>query len=157
ECCRACNRLPARESEPHGTSMVTQRNRAGVALVSPVYREGIDMFCDQCGTRLNEGQKFCNACGKPLAGIPAAPSRRSMEGHIKLLGILWLAISGFRLLPSMFLLGMRHGRFPFPNIPHFVLPIMGLVGGFILVCSILGFITGWGLLERQSWARPLAV
>jgi hypothetical protein len=115
------------------------------------------MFCDQCGTELGSGQNFCRACGKPLSGIPLGPARSRMDGHIKLLGILWLAISGLRLLPGLFLAGVGSHSFHFWNVPHFLLPIIGLIGGMYVVTSILGFVTGWGLLERAPWARPLAI
>ena len=115
------------------------------------------MYCDQCGTQIVNGQNFCRACGKPLAGIPVGPMRSRLEGHVKLLGILWLAISGLRLVPGLVLANFGHHGFPFGPLPHFVLPIMGLIGGLYVFTSVLGFITGWGLLEKAPWARPLAI
>jgi hypothetical protein len=115
------------------------------------------MYCDGCGAHLAENQNFCRACGKPLAGIPAVPQAGRMATHVRLLGILWLAISAFRLLPSLFLLGVGHRRFVFPQAPHFILPLIGVAGGLLMVTAILGFITGWGLLERQAWARTTAI
>ena len=114
------------------------------------------MFCDQCGTELAGAQNFCRACGKPLVGIPSGPARSRMEGHIKLLGILWLAISGLRLIPGLVLTSFGHHGFHF-GLPHFAAPLVGLIGGMFVVTAILGFIAGWGLLERQPWARALAI
>ena len=114
------------------------------------------MYCDQCGTQLVNGQNFCRACGKPLAGIPVGPTRSRMEGHVKLLGILWLAISGVRLIPGFVLANLGHHGFPFWNLPHFVLPMIGVIGSMYLLTAVVGFVTGWGLLERTPWARPLA-
>ena len=115
------------------------------------------MYCDQCGTEMGVGQNFCRACGRPFRGIPSGPTSSYLQGHIRLLGILWLAISGLRLLPGIFLTGFSHHGFLFGRLPHFVLPILGVMGGLFLITAILGFIAGWGLLERQPWARGLAL
>src|SRR4051794_36357728 len=104
------------------------------------------MYCDRCGTAVSDNQNFCRACGRPLSGIPSGPGRSRIAGHIKLLGILWLALSGFRLLPSLLLLGMRHWQFGMEGMPHFVMPLLGVVGGFIGLAALVGFIAGWGLL-----------
>jgi hypothetical protein len=31
------------------------------------------------------------------------------------------------------------------------------LGGLLLVGAVVGIVTGWGLLERQPWARTLAL
>lgn len=41
----------------------------------------------------------------------------------------------------------------FPFRGHWLWPLAGLS----LAASVLGVITGWGLLERQPWARMLAI
>jgi uncharacterized membrane protein (DUF2068 family) len=43
------------------------------------------------------------------------------------------------------------------NAPFFVHGILRTVGGVFIVTGVLGLIAGWGLLERQSWARILAI
>jgi len=35
--------------------------------------------------------------------------------------------------------------------------MMSLIGGFLLVLAVAGFVTGWALLERLLWARILAL
>jgi hypothetical protein len=80
-------------------------------------------------------------------------------GHIRLLGIFWLAYSAFHLLPGLVLFSVfRHG-FPFlgPDAPVFTPGPMRFMGGLFLAGGVLGIVTGWGLLERQSWARTLAI
>ena len=32
------------------------------------------MFCTNCGTKQNEGTKFCGECGNPMAGSVSAPA-----------------------------------------------------------------------------------
>lgn len=118
------------------------------------------MFCDSCGTRLHDQASFCNACGKSLRLVPLMPVQGRIAGHIRLLGIFWLALSAFRVLPGLFLLAMfRHGSMGFlrPEAPIFVHHILQMVGVFLLFGGAVGIIAGWGLLERQPWARTLAI
>jgi hypothetical protein len=44
-----------------------------------------------------------------------------------------------------------------PAAPDFVHVILTVVGWALLVGSILGLLTGWGLLQREPWARTLAI
>lgn len=118
------------------------------------------MFCDRCGTHLQDSQRFCPACGKPAGVVPLMPVASRIGGHIRLLGILWLALSAFRLIPGLFLVSMfRHGPFSFlpPEVPFFVHGLLRAVGVLILGSAALGILTGWGLLDRQPWARMLAI
>ncbi len=115
------------------------------------------MFCDRCGTGLITGQNYCHACGKPIALVSPGPARSRLEGHIKALGILWMVYSGLRLLPGAFLSGWGWHGMHGSHFPHFFMPFLGFLGGWLVISAILGFMVGWGLLERQSWARPLAI
>ena len=118
------------------------------------------MFCDRCGTRLNEYQQFCPSCGKAVGAVPLMPVQSRIGGHVRLLGILWLAISAFRLFPGLFLLAMfRHGTMSFlpPEVPFFVHVILRSAGMLLLVSAVIGILAGWGLLDRQPWARMLAI
>jgi hypothetical protein len=58
------------------------------------------MFCDGCGAPVQLGQAFCSKCGKQIVGpVMAMQMRRGrVQGHVHLLGILWLAISAFNPL-----------------------------------------------------------
>ena len=117
------------------------------------------MFCDRCGTALQEFQRFCPGCGKGVGAVPPMPVESRLAGHVRLLGIFWLAISAFRLLPGLSLLSIfRYGiPFPGPGIPGFVHGVMQGLGGLLLVGAAIGLVAGWGLLERQPWARMLAI
>ena len=117
------------------------------------------MFCDACGTKLEEYQRFCSSCGKAAGVVPLMPVKSRLAGHIRMLGIFWLAISAFRLIPGL-ALTMIFGagsRFLPPDVPGFVPGLLQMVGAFFLGGGVVGIITGWGLLERQSWARMLAI
>jgi hypothetical protein len=80
-------------------------------------------------------------------------------GHIRLLGILWLAISAFRLLPGLVLIGLGGAGFGFmpPEVPAFLHVLLPAIGLIFLVCGVVGIVTGWGLLAKQPWARMLAI
>lgn len=113
------------------------------------------MFCDSCGTRLHDQASFCNSCGKSLRAVPFMPQQGRIAGHVRLLGIFWLALSAMRVLPGLFIITFfgRHG-FHAPLVLHGIIQLAGL---FLLFCGVTGIIAGWGLLERQPWARTLAI
>src|SRR3954470_22607712 len=112
------------------------------------------MFCDRCGVRLNERQQYCPACGKAVGTIPFMPVQGRIAGHVRLLGIFWLASAAIHLIPGFFLLAFFHpgsGILP-PDAPPFINGILHMVGVFILGMAVLSLLTGWGLLDRQPWA-----
>ena len=118
------------------------------------------MFCDRCGTRLREQQRYCDACGKPAGIVPFMPVQNRIGGHIRLLGIFWIAISAFRLIPGVFLGAFfRHGMpwFRDSDMPNFIFPMMHTLSVVLLGTAVLGIVAGWGLLERRPWARMLAI
>lgn len=124
------------------------------------------MFCDRCGMELQAGQKFCGSCGKPagVAVVPPAAEGRIVR-HLQLLAILWFAASALNLVGAvvLFVIGntlfAHMGRF----MEGWTMPVNFLQGLFtglgvlILAKALAGFAAGWGLLERQSWARPLTL
>lgn len=118
------------------------------------------MFCHVCGARLEPTASFCPSCGRAVSGgVPLMPVQSRIAGHVRLLGILWLALSAFHLLPGIVMLAMfGHGPSIWsPGPPVFVLGFMRIFGLLFLADGILGIIAGWGLLERQPWARTLAL
>src|ERR1022692_3287940 len=69
-----------------------------------------EMFCDRCGTRLSDPANFCPACGKAPGVTPLMPIDSRIAGHVRLVGILWLALSAFHLIPGLILLSLSgHG------------------------------------------------
>src|ERR1035441_7744641 len=121
------------------------------------------MFCDKCGTSLNDTQAYCPSCGKPMKGAPPAPApaQSRVTGHVRLLGIFWLAYSAIQLMGSWFLSSIFPRFFEgwgwSPHIPFLVGGLLRAVGWLLLARGVLGVIAGWGLLDRQPWARLLAV
>jgi zinc-ribbon domain len=121
------------------------------------------MFCDQCGAQLDVGQRFCNRCGKEIRGpvVFAAPRPGRVAGHIRLLGILWLALSALDAVGGVAALVIFAWVFgpngPAGEVPAFVRPLVEIGGIFSIVKACFGFLAGWGLLNRQPWARSLAL
>jgi hypothetical protein len=115
------------------------------------------MFCDRCGTQLSESATFCSRCGKSLGTTPLMPRQGRIAGHVRLLGILWLAISALRLIPGLLLLTIASTR-PFPpDVPPIVTTLLSAIGMVFLILAGIGIASGCGLLARQSWARMLAI
>jgi hypothetical protein len=120
------------------------------------------MFCDQCGNQLDVSQSFCNRCGKEVKGPVsfAAPRPGRVAAHIRLLGILWLALSALEAVGGVVAIILANSIFSDlgpHGIPLFMHPLMTGIGAFSLAKAVGGFVTGWGLLNRQPWARPLAI
>lgn len=121
------------------------------------------MFCDQCGSQLDAGSQFCKRCGKELKGTIdfIAPRPGRVQSHIRLLGILWLALSAFEAVSGVVGLVLVRTLFNpevgIHGLPLFIAPLVRMVAIFSIIKSAGGFFAGWGLLNRQPWARTLAI
>lgn len=118
------------------------------------------MYCDQCGAPLVGDARFCRSCGKALGNGAMITTESRLSRHLRLLGILWIAagavnflvaggawIAGRIILPSLVSRG----------VPGFVPTLVGSIAVLILLKGVACFAAGWGLLERESWARLLAI
>ena len=118
------------------------------------------MYCIRCGAQLQGGHQFCFSCGTPVRGAATMmPASGRIAGHIRLLGILWIAISAFRLIPGLILVSLFHEGFEFmpPGVPPFVHGLLQGIGTALIIGAVLGLAAGAGLLQRQPWARLLAI
>ena len=121
------------------------------------------MFCDQCGGQLDVGARFCNRCGKEVKGPIdfTAPRPSRVQAHVRLLGILWLALSAFDVVAGLGAIIVARWIFgpegPAAAAPVFVRPLVTIGGLISLGKAALGFLAGSGLLNRQPWARSLAI
>jgi hypothetical protein len=125
------------------------------------------MFCDGCGTAVQPGQAFCSSCGKQIVGtIAPQPLPGRVQRHLHLLGILWLAYSAFNTLGGLVLLILGNVLFPHLNemnvspshVPSaFLTALFTTLGVIILAKAAFGFFTGWGLLQKEPWARTVAL
>ncbi len=116
------------------------------------------MFCNSCGSQLTETATFCSKCGQPI-GAPQAGSTAQgrVASHVKVVGILWLVMAGFRLIPGLVLVALGSSRLFPPDVPAFVTAFLPSLGLIFLVGAAISGVIGAGLLMRQQWARMLAI
>jgi len=123
------------------------------------------MFCDRCGAAVLADQTFCGRCGKQLAGgVIAFPRRSRVQEHLRLLGILWLALSALNAVGGVILYILANTLFVHlpeisgqPAATAWLHPFLSFVGVLVVIKAAAGFLAGWGLLQRESWARMLTV
>lgn len=123
------------------------------------------MFCDQCGAQLQAGQTHCPKCGHAITAIVENRRNRVRE-HVKLVAVLWMAYSVLHVATGVLLLAFAKFVFvrlamgtngPPPELIMWLRPLISIVGWLILAKAAVGFITGWGLLQREEWARTVAL
>jgi hypothetical protein len=90
-----------------------------------------------------------------------------MDTHVKVLGVLFIVLSGFGLIAALFMMlafGAAAGIVG-ASASHgdalLALPVIGLAGSalvaFLLILSIPGLVTGIGLLKYSPWARVAGI
>jgi hypothetical protein len=87
-----------------------------------------------------------------------------VQGHVQVLGILWLALSALNTVGGLILFVLANTLFAHlhefgaPQAPTaFLRPLLSVIGVFVLVKALCGFLAGWGLMQREAWARVLAL
>jgi hypothetical protein len=117
------------------------------------------VFCERCGSQITAGSAFCPGCGRALEGGSATLAPGRIARHIQVLGILWLVLAAFRVLPGLVLVGLAAAGAAFlpPEVPAFVHAILPAIGAVFLFTGAVGIVVGWGLLAKQSWARMAAI
>ena len=125
------------------------------------------MFCDRCGAAVQPDQRFCGRCGKQFSEAITVthPWPNRVQEHIRLLGILWLALSALNAVVGVVLCILANTVFAHlhemgapPETPEgFLRSLFSTIGGLILVKAAAGFFAGWGLLRREPWARMLTI
>lgn len=123
------------------------------------------MFCDRCGTELQPGQRFCGSCGKPVgvAVLAPAPNGR-VARHLHLLAVLWFAASAINVIGAVVVFIVGNTLFgqviriqeAWP-MQGFLQTLLSSVAVLLFLKALAGFAAGWGLLERQPWARVLTL
>ncbi len=124
------------------------------------------MFCDGCGTAVQAGQAFCSKCGKQIVGpisfMQPRPGR--VQEHVRLLALLWLALSAFNLIGGVALYVVANTVLLHRQVggvesgpPAFLTPLLSTVAILLLAKSACGFAAGWGLLNHERWARVVTL
>jgi hypothetical protein len=90
-----------------------------------------------------------------------------MQTHVKVLGVLYIAVSALSLLGAVFLLLAVGGAAAIvgaaaePGDAVIALPIIGIGGAalaaMLIILALPGLVTGWGLLQYRPWARVLGL
>ena len=125
------------------------------------------MFCDKCGAPVQGDQRFCGRCGKEFAGgaVVSFPRHSRVGEHIRIVGILWLALSAVNTVIGVLLFVLANTVFVHlhemgapPDVPTgFLSSLFCTIGILILAKAAAGFLAGWGLLQRKPWARMLTI
>ncbi len=161
--------LDSAKPAPGGTLL-----RNGTPELSYAYQIGnerygrCDVYCANCGAKLEEDQSFCSACGKQTGTPPPAGPAPSALGrvtrHLQIVAILWVVYSLLRIIGGLGALFFGSLRPLFSTMNHmpfgfggWLLPWMTFVGFVSLVYATAGIAAGLGLFERKQWARILAL
>jgi len=124
------------------------------------------MYCNACGREVAPGQNFCSSCGKPLEAVSAhiaVPNR--IGQHIQVLSVLWIVYSLFSLIGAICLFFVSYFIFGIgamqmrnaPPVPTFIAPLLQWIAIFLLAKGAAGVAAGWGLMQREEWARTLTL
>lgn len=90
-----------------------------------------------------------------------------MQTHVKVLAVLFIVLSALGVLTALGLMAIFGGTMGLVGATAqdegaaIALPIIGLTGTlltiFLLVLSVPGLVTGFGLLSYKNWARILGI
>jgi hypothetical protein len=107
---------------------------------------------------LQPNQAVCGRCGNAVIGRVMAGR---VQQHASLLGALWVAYSVIYILIGICGIVVSNVIFaptgPAPDVPGFVPPLVKTFGILFLCKGVADAVAGYGLLQRASWARPLAL
>jgi len=125
------------------------------------------MFCDRCGAPVQPEQRFCSSCGRDFTGaVTRYPGPNRVQEHLRFIAILWLALSVINGIAGTVLLILGNVFFPhlheLPDVPSdvptgFLSSLFCFIGTAVLLKAVAGFFAGWGLLQRERWARTLTL
>jgi uncharacterized RDD family membrane protein YckC len=135
------------------------------------------MYCSKCGATLSDNATFCNACGQPTGGAPAAsagsiPPMAPVAGSVArpatkyagfwlrfvafIIDAIVLGVIGFIVtIPFMAALpmgGFMHGRPPMS--PEEWIPLMGMFGRLAAIRFVINWLY-YALLESSAWQATL--
>jgi predicted nucleic acid-binding Zn ribbon protein len=123
------------------------------------------MFCDKCGSPVQPEQRFCSRCGREfLSGSIAFPQRTRVAEHFRFLGILWLALAALNAVGGLFLFVISNTIIrrlpemsPRAAAAVWLHPFLSFIALLMFVKAGTEFLAGWGLLQREPWARMLTI
>ena len=108
------------------------------------------MFCVRCGSPMQPDSQPCAHCGRRIGDPVSAVAQSRLERHLHTLAVLWMAIGGLFLIPSviLMLLGSTfhiviNDREPFGA--AFGPLVLYVIGGSLLILGTGGVCVGLGL------------
>jgi hypothetical protein len=134
------------------------------------------MYCSGCGQPLAAGQPVCAQCGRPaVASVPQVPGFafevQNYAGKIRALSVVWGIYAAFALVSGIAGLTFFHafvshqigpfghgpwGDWSFPD-QWFGHALFGFIWIALLTRTAMAVFVAWGLRERASWARIVAI
>jgi hypothetical protein len=127
------------------------------------------MVCMKCGCEQGFAAQYCRECGTRLGmtagrarmwvGAMPPPQPRVLQ-NLQPLGLMWCVFGAYRLLSVVVAATAVHALSAagvFSGFPQLVTQFMPLLVGMTLLTSGAAMLTGYGLLTRRPWARPLAI
>jgi hypothetical protein len=110
---------------------------------------------------LQSGFNVCPRCGKTTGDPVSYVTRTRLQSHLPTLGVLWIVAGALFLIPALILLFIS-GAAEFLIHANPVARALGplvltLIGGSILLVAVGGILVGWGLRNREPWARTTAI
>lgn len=123
------------------------------------------MYCNVCGNPIPDDARYCAKCGRAVAGpagAAAGPARSRLAKHLPVLAAIWVVYSLLLVFgggAALFVGSMWMHPFMFGwPLSHFLLPgLITSIGVLILAVGVAGIATGWGLWQREPWARIAAL
>jgi hypothetical protein len=134
------------------------------------------MFCQYCGSALDDGARFCKSCGNAVPAPATTPQVfapdpvQVLSNHVRVMGILWFVYSIFHITMAVWTLAFSHyflpaiqdaishtnTVFPFPLF-RFMHMFYALTAIYGVATGILGIFAGVALLQRTRNARVVAI
>lgn len=125
---------------------------------------GQPMFCNRCGTTVQPEYNLCPKCGALLsrtAGTKGVQNQGRLDRHLRTLGTLWIIVGVLFLIPAAIMLavgGAAHFVIHGEPLARFFGPIvLSVLGAGFFILAAGGICIGWGLMQRQAWARIAAI
>ncbi len=108
------------------------------------------MFCDRCGTRVQDHDRACLACSRRFPDEAGVRLTRRLER----LGLLWCAMSNLQIATAA--VCCRYATVATDQY-GFSGATIQIVAVLLAIFGLAAFAVGIGLHGRESWARPLAL
>jgi hypothetical protein len=119
------------------------------------------MFCNRCGAQLQLDFVACPNCGKRIGDPVSAVAQSRLQGHLHIVGILWIALGALLAIPAaacLFFGTSVHVILHRQNfLPGFFPLLLSIAAGTLLILAVGGICVGVGLIQRRPWARVAAI